>query len=141
MTLNKNLIVRYYGNMLLSGKKPVLQINGVTHHFDQDRSIHMYLNPGQYWIEAKSGRLSSQRISVSINEDEILQLKIKQRLSLSFIIFSNLIVLCFLFLAYSNPVFLRLFWLFLSLNSLIPVYFLYFRRERFFFIKQLPTVR
>lgn len=138
MSLKKNLIVKYCGNMLLFGKKPVLQINGVTHQFDQDRNIHLCLNPGQYWVEVKSGRLLSERVSVLISEEKILQLKIKPRLTLPMIIFSNLTVLLFLFFAYSNPALLRLFWLLLSLNSLIPVYFLYCKRKKFFFIKHLP---
>jgi Flp pilus assembly protein TadB len=138
MSLEKNLIAKYCGNKLLSVKTPVLLINGVAHQFDQNKNIHLYLNPGQYWVEAKSGRLSSERVSVLVNEVEIRQLRIKQRLSFSFILFSNLIVLLFLYIAYSNPVLLRLFWLLLALNSLIPVYFLYLRRKRFFFIKQLP---
>jgi len=134
-----NFVAESPHRVLFANRKLYLHVDGKVYRFNQNRKIHLCFAPGKYWVEAKSGSLSSKREMVDIKESEVLHLKIKNRISLLFAIFSNLLVLVFLIFSFYYPEYRVFFWLLLALNSFIPVYFLYLKRNRFFRIQKTKT--
>ncbi len=132
-----NFVAESPHGVLFANRKLYLYIDGKVYRFRQNRKIHLCFAPGQYWVEARSGKLSSKRVLVDVKENEVLHLKIKNRISMLFAIFSNLLVFMFLIFTFYFLDYRLFFWLLLALNSFIPVYFLYLKRDRFYSIRQL----
>jgi hypothetical protein len=137
MISNYNFVAEISRSVLFGNRKLYLHIDGKVYKFSQLRKIHLCFAPGQYWVEVRSGKLSSKRVLVDVKENEVLHLKIKNRISLLIAIFSNLLVLMFLIFTFDYPDYRVFFWLMMALNSFIPVYFLYLKRDRFYSIRQI----
>ncbi len=132
--IGKLILKRSY-NIATILRKVKIEIDNREFLIEANREVNVEVEVGCHRIGVKSDAFKSKYLNLEIKQGDILEINVKGRLPNVLFLGSNFVVFLILILSYFFPSCLFFFWIFLAINSSLPVYLYVFKKNDFFDIR------
>lgn len=114
----------------------IVYIDGIEYKLRDNKYLSTDISVGTHKLRVCCGDFwSSKTYEIKLAEGETINIVIKSNLSNFTMIIANILLLLTLILSYNRPEYLKFFWIYLSLYSLVPIYYSLIKKDKFLILK------